>query len=257
MQVLVQLLDKSSGARHNICMQTPCPHLNQIGGKLLILFLGITVDVGAAAGQSLQSLLNHAPTTTAPAVKFAPKANLHPFAAGSKGMFAIRIGTVELSTGQILRGQIWTTQQTPFRVWLKKLKQYRDIDIRLVREIVGSIRYSKQIRQYKFQQMGSDIKLYTGRTRPRIGYRFTFKLIDGRQITGTVIAPIYIRTADGRNYFYLLKKRIEGKLGQKASSIAYIRQIRFQVTPAERRYAKMVTRQLPLLNWRHLLKTGK
>ncbi len=206
-----------------------------------------------ADGQSLQSLLNHAQTTTAPASKFAPKPNIHPFAINSAGAAAVRTGTVQMSTGKILRGRIWTTQQTPFRVWLKSLKQYRDVDIRLVKEIIGTIRYANQIRQYKFQQMGSDIKLYTGHTRPRIGYQFTFKLINGKSITGTVIAPIYIRTDDGKQYFYLLKKRIEGKLGQKASSIPYIKRIRFKVTPAYRHYAWKVTRHLPLVNWRRLL----
>lgn len=235
-------------------MQTPHTHVNQFVGKLpVLLALGMFACASVACGQSLQSLLNHAQTATAPASKFAPKPNIHPFATRSVGAAEIRTGTVQLSTGQMFRGVIWTTQQTPFRVWLKNLKQYRDVDIRLVKEIIGTIRYAKQIRQYKFQQMGSNIKLYTGRTRPRIGYQFTFKLINGKSITGTVIAPIYIRTGDGKQYFYLLKKRIDGKLGQKASAIAYIKRIRFHVTPAYRQYALKVTRILPLVNWRRLL----
>ncbi len=235
-------------------MQTPRTHVNQFAGKLpVLLVLVMLAGANFACGQSLQSLLNHAQTTTAPASKFAPKPNIHPFGKNAADAATVRTGTVQMSTGKILRGRIWTTQQTPFRVWLKGLKQYRDVDIRLVKEIIGTIRYARQIRQYKFQQMGSDIKLYTGRTRPRIGYQFTFKLINGKSITGTVIAPIYIRTDDGKQYFYLLKKRIEGQLGQKASSIAYIKRIRFKVTPAYRHYASKVTRHLPLVDWRRLL----
>ena len=234
-------------------MQTPSHHINQKAGTVLAILLAAVVGPGNyAVGQSLQSLLNHAPVTTAPKSKFAPKPHLHPFAKNSVGASAVRKGWVKLSTGQILRGSIWTTQQTPFRIWLKGIKQYRDIDIRLVREIIGKIRYAKQIRQYKFQQMGSDIKLYTGRTRPRIGYQFTFQLINGKTVTGTVIAPIYIRTPGGKQYFYLLKKRIEGKLGQKTDSIPYVQSIHFTVTPEYRRYAKAVTRRLPLVNWRQL-----
>ncbi len=234
-------------------MQTPSLHGNQKAGTVLAIFFAAVVVGGSyAVGQSLQSLLNHAPVTTAPASKFAPKPHLHPFAKSSTGASVVRTGWVKLSTGQILRGSIWTTQQTPFRIWLKGIKQYRDIDIRLVREITGKIRYARQIRQYKFQQMGSDIKLYTGRTRPRIGYQFTFHLINGKTVTGAVIAPIYIRTHGGKQYFYLLKKRIEGKLGQKTDSIPYVQTIHFTVTPTYRRYAEAVTRRLPLVNWRQL-----
>ena len=217
-----------------------------------LMLAAVTTGGSCAVGQSLQSLLNNAPVTTAPASKFAPKPHLHPFAKKAVGASAVRTGWMKLSTGQILRGNIWTTRQTPFRVWLKGIKQYRDIDIRLVREITGKIRYARQIHQYKFQQMGSNIKLYTGRTRPRIGYQFTFHLINGKIIIGTVIAPIYLRTPEGKQYFYLLKKRIEGKLGQRAASIPYIKIIHFTVTPAYRRYAKTVTRRLPLVNWRQL-----
>ncbi len=220
---------------------------------MLWVMVGMVIGASVANAQSLRSLLKHAPTTTPPLSKFAPKKNLHPFASQSAGASPIRRGTVQLSTGTILHGSIWTTQQTPFRVWLKNLKQYRDIDIRLVREIIGKIRYARRVRQYKFQQMGSNIKLYSGRTRPRIGYQFTFKLMDGKVISGTVIAPIYLRTRSGKQYFYLLKKRIDGKLGQKTSAIVYIKRIRFSVTVVYRKYASEVTRRLPLIHWRRLL----
>jgi hypothetical protein len=235
-------------------MQTPCRHGNQKALTMLAMALAALVLAGGGvSGQSLQSLLNNAPTTTAPAVKFAPKPHLHPFAEAHGPASAVRAGSVQLSTGRVITGRIWTTQQTPFRVWLAGIKQYRDIDIRLIRQIVGTIRYARQIRQYKFQQMGSDIKLYTGKTRPRIGYQFTFRLINGKSITGTVIAPIYIRTPAGKQYFYLLKKRIEGKLGQRADSISYVKKIDFQVTPVDQKYAAAVTRRLPLVHWRRLL----
>ncbi len=253
MQVLIEKLNKAGGARHNVSMQTTQTYVNRIVIKVLLLGAVLGWFSAAVYAQSLQSLLNGAPAATAPAVKFAPGAHPPPFSDQARGASRTRTGSVELSTGQIIRGQIWTTEQTPFRVWLAGIKQYRDVDIRLVRQIIGKVRYAHEIREYKFQQMGSDIKLYSGRTRPRIGYQFTFKMINGKTVTGTVIAPIYIRNLKGENYFYLLKKRIEGKLGEKVGAIPYIKIINLNVTPAYKKFAARVTRYLPLLNWRKLL----
>ena len=207
--------------------------------------------------QSLNSILAHARTTTAPASgKFKPDDNVHPFAASNRRTsLAVRTGRVRLSDGRTIFGQVWTTMKTPFRIWLADIKQYRDIDIRLIKKIQVHILAEKEIRNWRFQQEGSDIKNYSDQTRPRISFAYTFTLLNGNKITGTLDAPLYVR-AHGHTTNLIIYKRVEGKIGEKISAVNYVKSVTLTVTPAIRHYAASLTRTLPLIHWRRMLAGG-
>jgi len=205
-------------------------------------------------GQSLNSILSQAQKVKAPGVgKFKPNDDVHPFGASNGNTsLAIRNGIVTLSNGTVLSGQVWTTLKTPFRVWLADIKQYRDIDIRLIKNIQVHVLSAKEIRDWRYQQEGSDIKNYSGKTRPRIRFAYTFTLLKGKPITGTLDAPLYVR-AHGHTSNLIIYKRVEGKLGEKLSAVVYVKSVTLNVTPAILRYAAGLTRTLPIINWRRML----
>ncbi len=218
-----------------------------------LLVLACVVACGRVNGQSLNSLLNNAQNAKSPGTKFAP-AQANPFAHAHEGLaLGVRQGTVELSDGRVLTGKIWTTLRTPFRVWLDNIKQYRDMDIRLIKSIHVKIIRAHLIRQWRWQQEGSDIKVYSGLTKPRISFAYRFTMVNGKTVTGTLIAPLYVRTAHHR-YNLLMYKRIEGKLGEKLGGIVYVKAVHLKVTPAIQQAAAHMTRVLPVVNWRKLIK---
>ncbi|MGC8625599.1 MAG: hypothetical protein ACP5VQ_10095 [Phycisphaerae bacterium] len=204
--------------------------------------------------QSLNSLIDHARTTTAPASgKFCPDDNVHPFASSNCNTnLAVRKGRVRLSDGRVISGEVWTTLKTPFRVWLAAIKQYRDLDIRLIKSIRVHVLAARQIRAWRFQQEGSDIKNYAHHTRPRISFAYSFTMLNGKTITGTLDAPLYVRSA-GHTHDLIIYKRVEGKTGEKLSAVVYVKSVTLQVTPALRHYAASLTRHLPLIHWRQML----
>lgn len=228
------------------------PHNTSFGlavAALLYLFLPSLV-----AGQSLNSILSRAQKVQAPGSgKFKPDNDVHPFSTSNGNTsLAVRNGVVTLSNGTVLAGQVWTTLKTPFRVWLADIKQYRDIDIRLIKTIHVHVLSAKEIRDWRYQQEGSDIKNYSGKTRPRISFAYTFTMLKGKPITGTLDAPLYVR-AHGHTSNLIIYKRVEGKLGEKLSAVAYVKSVTLRVTPAILHYAAGLTRKLPIINWRRML----
>ncbi len=213
--------------------------------------------MASTSGQSLNSILAHAQVTTAPAGgNFQPNDNVHPFAAtNGNTSLEVRTGVVKLSDGRVISGQVWTTLKTPFRVWLADIKQYRDIDMRLIKQIQVRVLSAREIRDWRYQQEGSDIKNYSGKTRPRISFAYRFTLLSGKAITGTLDAPLYVRSA-GHTSNLIMYKRVEGKLGEKLSAVVYVKSVKFKTTAAILHFAASLTRNLPLIHWRKLLAEG-
>ncbi len=214
----------------------------------------VATGASTARSQSLNSILSQAQTASAPGSgKFQPNDHIHPFAASNNNTsLAVRTGVVILSDGKTLSGRVWTTLKTPFRVWLPDIKQYRDIDIRLIKHIQVQVLAAKEIRDWRYQQEGSDIKNYSGKTRPRISFAYSFTLLNGKLITGTLDAPLYVRAA-GHTANLIIYKRVEGKLGEKLSAVVYVKSVTLKVTPAIKHYAASLTRTLPLIHWRKML----
>jgi hypothetical protein len=225
---------------------------NWLAGMAFAAVMASGLSIGQS--QSLNSILSRAQTATAPGTgKFQPNDQAHPFAASnSNTSLAVRTGVVTLSDGKTLSGQIWTTLKTPFRVWRSDIKQYRDIDIRLIQRIAVQVLAAKEIRDWRYQQEGSDIKNYSGKTRPRISFAYRFTLLNGKTITGTLDAPLYVRAA-GNTANLIIYKRVEGKLGEKLSAVVYVKSVTLNVTPAIQHYAASLTRTLPLIHWRKML----
>ncbi len=205
-------------------------------------------------GQSLSQLLNNAPTTQAPQSKLAPdtQPGFNPLKViQSREQFNHRQGKVILSNGRVLRGEISTTVDTPFRIWISSIKRYRDISLMRIRRMDVQILAQREIRQWRYLQNGSDIKVYSGKTQPWFRFAYTFTLLHGEKIAGTVVAPLFVRTRRHR-YNLLLSKHLEGKIGEPVAEVVYVQHIILKVTPAILASRKKMTHKLPLVDWRIL-----
>lgn len=205
-------------------------------------------------GQSLNQLLNTAPTTQAPQSRLVPdtQPGFNPLKVISDGSpFNQRAGKVILSNGRVLKGKISTTVDTPFRVWISSIKRYRDIALMRVRAMDVKILSQREIRQWRYLQNGSDIKVYSGKTQPWFRFAYTITLLHGEKFTGTLVAPLFVRTQHHR-YNLLLSKHLEGKIGEPVAEVVYVKKIILQVTPAILAARKKMTHKLPLTAWRSL-----
>lgn len=205
-------------------------------------------------GQSLSQLLNKAPTTQAPQSRLIPdtQPGFNPLKVMHvREEFNHRPGQVILSNGRVLTGKISTTVDTPFRIWISSIKRYRDIALMRIRRMDVKILAHREIRQWRYLQNGSDIKLYSGKTQPWFRFAYTFTLLHGEKITGTVVAPLFVQTPH-HHYNLLLFKHLEGKIGEPVAEVVYVKQIIFKVTPAILAARKKMTHKLPLVAWRTL-----
>ncbi len=201
-------------------------------------------------GQSLGSLLQNAPTATAPAGNIAPKPlKQPPLVAAGQGSPDRRQGRVMLTDGRIYTGTIYTTVGTPFRLWHASIKRYQDVSIALVKRIRTIVASSRDQRQWRYLQDGSDLKVYSGKTYARIQFLYRFTLLNGRHTTGSLVAPLYI-DSHGKKYFFLLMKHFQSKLGEKAANVVFVKDIRLKVTPQVLAAYKKMTRKLPLTDYR-------
>ena len=193
------------------------------------------------------------PVATAPAEATAPTTQGVTDALGTlteKPPAGARTGTVKLSNGITVEGQIWTTLETPFRVWLEETKTYRDIDLSLIKRIDVKVLSQTMEDDWRWLKEGSDQKIYSGKKYPNVELAYQFTLLNDQTIEGTVVAPIY--TADSasppKRRTLALYKKYHGKLDETLKDITYITAIELTPpTPAILEANEKKTRRLPLI----------
>ncbi len=135
-------------------------------------------------------------------------------------------GTLVLSNGEKYSGPLSTTPEQPFRVFDEEKKDYFDVPLSTVKSMKAVVLWERQEREWKFKASGSDQKEYSGKTYPARETQYTITLQDGRTLTGSLAAPIYVQTPGGQRLF-VLHKRDKGAVGQSLDDLVYVREVEF------------------------------
>jgi len=164
-------------------------------------------------------ILSH--PTTAPSTKpttnqISPLVDSHPA--------KTRTGTITLSDGTKLTGEISTTTDKPLRVFDENAKQYTDVPFDQVVSIKASVLWERDEKEWQFKLSGSDEKVYSGKTYPARETSYTITTADGNKISGSIAAPIYFKSGDQRKIF-ILHKRDKGEVGQTVKQLLYVDRI--------------------------------
>jgi len=145
-------------------------------------------------------------------------------------------GTVRLSTGERISGKVSLTsgkplvvrvpgRKAPLRIWLSESAR---IDV-VVKE--------KRVEpEYRFKEEGSNEKVYTGRTRPRLEFGLKILLRNGKKVEGELAKGIalFVETAEGeRRKTPPLKPYDHGQYGQTARDVVYVQSIAFEDAATE------------------------
>ena len=137
-----------------------------------------------------------------------------------------RTGTITLSDGSKLVGEIATTADRPLRVYDDQAKQYVDVPIEDVVSIKAAVVWERDEQEYQFKTSGSDEKVYSGKTYPARELQYAITSKDGTKATGGIAAPIYFKQGDERKTF-ILHKRDKGEVGQTLKQLVYVSEISF------------------------------
>jgi len=190
------------------------------------------------------------PAVTEPAEVTAPTTQGVSDALGTlteKAPVGARVGSVKLNNGVTIEGQIWTTLDTPLRVWQEETKTYRDIDLSLVKRIDVKVLSETMEDDWRWLKEGSDVKIYSGKKYPNVELAYQFTLLNDQTIEGTVVAPIYTNNGDKRRTLALYKK-YHGKLDETLKDLVYITSIELAPpTAAVIEANEKKTKKLPLI----------
>ncbi|MEZ0263940.1 MAG: hypothetical protein ACAI43_04370 [Phycisphaerae bacterium] len=138
-----------------------------------------------------------------------------------------RPGVITLSDGEKVKGRLATTLDQPIRVYDPERKEYRDVPWPLIKSIEAKVLWERDEREWAFRQSGSDIKVYSGKTYPARETAYTVTLADGKTVTGSIAAPIYLETAKDPKTF-ILHKRAKGDVGQTLKQLAYVARVELE-----------------------------
>jgi len=138
-----------------------------------------------------------------------------------------RHGTITLSDGSTVTGTIATTVGKPLRTWDQDAGEYRDMPMRLVKSIKAQVLWERDEPEWRFQESGSDVKIYTGKTYPARETAYVLVLTSGKTIKGSIVAPLYMRNEQGEERTFILHKRDKGNVGQTLKDLVYVSEVEF------------------------------
>ena len=137
-----------------------------------------------------------------------------------------RAGTITMSDGSVIKGDIRSTAGKPMRVWDDAIKQYVDIPFKAIASAKAGVLWERDEKEWHFVASGSDIKEYTGKSYPARETTYEVTLSSGKTVAGGVVAPLYVTTPEGERLL-VLNKRAKGEVGQGLKDLVYVQAIRF------------------------------
>ena len=146
-------------------------------------------------------------------------------------------GYVETSDGAVHPGRIYLTRDKRLKIYDDKLRRQREVPLRAIEQIECKVIKQWMEKEWKFKQLASSEKMYTGRSYPAREYIHVITLAEKRTITGPLSAIVYVDPspaaaesgspgARAKPERYLLNKRDKGKVGGNLKSLVYVRLIK-------------------------------
>ena len=167
-------------------------------------------------------------TQAGPASQPTSARGANPFAARTAENFSrpdALPGAMQLSDGKVLAGGLYTTQEKDLEVWIQAQQRWRHIPLLAVLGIRAVVVSEELEPEWRWKQMGSDEKVFTGRARPSRQLNWRVNLIDGTSLEGEIKGqPLWIERA-GQRTLYVLHSRAKGEFGQTLNELVYPRHV--------------------------------
>jgi hypothetical protein len=196
--------------------------------RLAVAALAASLTAAMAASRPasyVESWLREATTATAPGV--AEPAGGNPF--GTRDRFDRKDappGVVILSDGRTLAGRVYTTRDKDLEVWVESEKRWRHVPLILLLSIRAVVVEEGMEKEWRWKEMGSDEKTFTGREKPIRRYRWRLHLIDDSYVTGAVKGqPLWVDSPEKRRGPFILHERSAGKYGQTLKDLVHVKRV--------------------------------
>lgn len=147
-------------------------------------------------------------------------------------------GTLELSDGRVLVGNVYMTRDKRLRIEDQQMQRQREVPLSAIKQIECHVEKEWMEKEWRFKEAALNEKVFTGRTYPSRVYSHTITLKSGKKITGPLAEVIYIRpyaemTEGPRSedsvpepQRFLLNKRNKGAVGADLKSLVYVTRIK-------------------------------
>ncbi|MDZ7618780.1 MAG: hypothetical protein U1E05_17380 [Patescibacteria group bacterium] len=146
-------------------------------------------------------------------------------------------GYIELSDGTVVPGMLYLTRDHRLTLLDSEIGRQRLVPLRVVKQIECNVQKEWMEREWRFKELASDEKYYTGRSYPTREYEHAVTLHDGRVITGPLSAVLYVEpigyTPERPGAYrtvakaekYILHKRDKGKIGDALKDMVYVKRV--------------------------------
>ncbi len=148
-------------------------------------------------------------------------------------------GYIEMSDGRILVGNVYMTRDKRVRIYDEKMERQRELPLRVITQIQAKMDKEWMEKEWRFQELALDQKLYTGRSYPCRHYTHTVTLKDGKTIIGELAEVFFVqpivfkadeplanRPDDSEPVRVVLHKRDKGDFGAELKSMKYVKLIK-------------------------------
>ncbi len=164
-------------------------HVTGIKTSLTVIAAtGLLIASLALSEDNLDYWLHHA--TSKPATKPAKTSDTGPATTAPAGERPSRAdalpGAVELSDGTIIAGYLYTTAEKDWEVFVEEEKVFHRVPFIAVLSLTANVVEEGMELEWRWKEMGTPEKVYTGRSYPTRRLTWTLHLIDGTSITGAI-----------------------------------------------------------------------
>jgi len=146
-------------------------------------------------------------------------------------------GYIEMSNGEIFPGLLYITRDKRLEVYDVELKRQRTIPIEKIATIEVNVEKEWMEKEYRFKELASNEKMYTGKDYPCRIFTYTLTFDDGRELEGPMSGIIFVQALEeGEDVsvghipdrdsprFYFHKRDSEpANVGKKLADIHYVK----------------------------------
>lgn len=136
-------------------------------------------------------------------------------------------GKLVLSDGKELRGKLYLTRDKKLEVFETGRQEWNKLDLKELSRLDISVEKEETVKEWRWKEAGSDVKVDTGRTKVDRTYKCTAAKLDGKKIEGHLRGTvIYVKEAedkDARRFFLLWNS--PGDFDQKPEDLVYVKAV--------------------------------
>ena len=136
-------------------------------------------------------------------------------------------GTIILSTGEKICGEVFLTRGKRLRIWDLERELYRDFELKKIAQMRIKVKRQRIEKEWRFKEEGSPEKVFTGRFYPRLDFTLTLTLLNGKRVECNLVRgqPLYVQPPQGKKRRFILQPHLKGEVGQTPGLLVYPKEI--------------------------------